>query len=117
VIDPVTSFVSAGVPRDVQAMLARMIDHLKTATITAMFTGLAHAGEMAETDSIVSSLIDTWIVLSLDTVNRQHQRTIAIPKSRGMAHSDRTYSFWLTDSGIGLAQTASAPEPAVASAS
>ena len=36
VIDPVTNLMTVGTYTDVQAMLTRLIDHLKTANITAM---------------------------------------------------------------------------------
>ena len=40
VIDPVTNLMTVGTYTDVQAMLTRLIDHLKTANITAMLTSL-----------------------------------------------------------------------------
>ncbi len=40
VIDPVTNLMTVGTYADVQAMLTRMIDHLKTENITAMLTSL-----------------------------------------------------------------------------
>ena len=40
VIDPVTNLMTVGTYADVQAMLTRMIDHLKTENITAVLTSL-----------------------------------------------------------------------------
>ena len=40
VLDPVTNLMTVGTYADVQAMLTRMIDHLKTENITAMLTSL-----------------------------------------------------------------------------
>ena len=40
VIDPVTNLMTVGTHTDVQAMLTRLIDHLKTENITAMLTSL-----------------------------------------------------------------------------
>ena len=62
VIDPVTNLMTVGTYADVQAMLTRLIDHLKTANITAMLTSLMPGqGEIERTETTISSLMDTWI--------------------------------------------------------
>ena len=69
VIDPVTNLMTVGTYADVQAMLTRMIDHLKTENITAMLTSLMPGQtDIERTETTISSLMDTWIVLANDEV-------------------------------------------------
>jgi circadian clock protein KaiC len=113
VIDPVTNLMTVGTSADVQAMLTRIIDHLKTENITAMLASLA-PGESAieRTDSTISSLMDTWIVLGNEVVGGRHRRALYVLKSRGMAHSNELREFALTDLGLAVrAETEFPPEP------
>jgi circadian clock protein KaiC len=88
---------------DVQAMLTRMIDHLKTLNITAMLTSLAPGQtDIERTETMISSLMDTWIVLANDEVGGHHRRGLHVLKSRGMAHSNERREFVLTDNGFTL---------------
>jgi len=103
VIDPVTNLMTVGTFIDVQAMLTRMIDHLKTENITAMLTSLAPGPtEIERTETTISSLMDTWIVLVNDGVNNHHRRGLYVLKSRGMAHSNQLREFALTDRGLDI---------------
>jgi circadian clock protein KaiC len=103
VIDPVTNLMTVGTHSDVQAMLTRMIDHLKTENITAMLTSLMPGQtEIERTETTISSLMDTWIVLANDAVDGRHQRGLYVLKSRGMAHSNDLHEFALTDRGMEL---------------
>jgi circadian clock protein KaiC len=103
VIDPMTNLLSVGTQIDVRAMLTRMIDFLKMRGITALFTSLTPAGsELQTTEAMISSLMDTWVLATTDTIDRQRQRWLYILKSRGMAHSDEMRSFRFTDHGIEL---------------
>ena len=64
VIDPVTNLMTVGTYADVEAMLTRLIDHLKTENITAMLTSLTPGQtDIERTETTISSLMDTWIVL------------------------------------------------------
>ena len=101
VIDPVTNLMTVGTSADVQAMLTRLIDHLKTENVTAMMASLTpgpHASD--RTDSTISSLMDTWIVLGNEDVGGRHRRGVYVLKSRGMAHSNELHEFALTDHGL-----------------
>lgn len=101
VIDPVTNLMTVGTYADVQAMLTRMIDHLKTENITAMLTSLLPGQTDTErTETTISSLMDTWIVLGNDAVGGHHRRGLYVLKSRGMAHSNELREFVLTDHGL-----------------
>ena len=104
VIDPVTNLMSVGTFADVQAMLTRLIDHLKTENISAMVTSLTPG--TTDTDSTISSLMDTWIVLANESVDGVYLRTLGVLKSRGMAHSNELRTFALTDHGLHLLDTA-----------
>ena len=104
VIDPVTNLMTVGTYADVQAMLTRLIDHLKTANITAMLTSLmpGHT-EIERTETTISSLMDTWIVLKNEQLGERHRRGLYVLKSRGMAHSNESREFVLTSQGLTLA--------------
>ena len=82
-------------------MLTRMIDHLKTENITAMLTSLTPGQtDIERTETTISSLMDTWIVLANDEVGGRHRRGLYVLKSRGMAHSNELREFVLTDHGL-----------------
>ena len=99
-IDPVTNLISVGTPGDVQAMLTRVIDHLKTEHITVMLTSLARSDASLDAEATISSLMDTWIVLTNDADNGRHRRALYVLKSRGMPHSAEQRAFELTDEGV-----------------
>ena len=104
VIDPVTNLMTVGTYADVQAMLTRLIDHLKTENITAMLTSLTPGWTNVErTETVISSLMDTWIVMANDDLGGRHRRTLYVLKSRGMAHSNEFREFALTDRGLEIA--------------
>jgi circadian clock protein KaiC len=103
VVDPVTNLLMAGTSIDVRAMLTRMIDFLKTRHITALFTSLTPAGnEPDSTETVISSLMDTWVLLTSKESDRRRRRWLSIIKSRGMAHSDEVREFRITDHGLDL---------------
>jgi len=86
------------------AATGRLVDYVKSRHITALFTNLTAGGaHPEETDTAISSLIDTWLLLRQIRVAQHRQRTLEIIKSRGMAHSDRVCAFHLTPHGIALA--------------
>jgi len=104
VLDPVTNLMTVGTFADVQAMLTRMIDHLKTENITAVLTSLTPGQtEVERTETSISSLMDTWIVLANDDLGGHHRRGLYVLKSRGMAHSNELREFVLTDHGLDIA--------------
>jgi circadian clock protein KaiC len=104
VLDPVTNLMTVGTFADVQAMLTRMIDHLKTENITAVLTSLTPGRtEVERTEASISSLMDTWIVLANDDLGGHHRRGLYVLKSRGMAHSNELREFALTDHGLDIA--------------
>jgi len=110
-LDPISSLLSAGVTGDVHAMILRLIDFLKSRGITAMFTSLTHGNvETALTDVQVSSLMDSWLLLSNKESNGEHNRQLYLLKSRGMPHSNQVREFLMTSEGIRLRDVYVGPE-------
>jgi circadian clock protein KaiC len=110
VVDPITNLLSVGTQVDVRAMLTRMIDFLKLQNITVLFTSLTHGGaEVASTESLISSLMDTWVLMSAVDVNRRRHRWLSVLKSRGIAHSDETREFRFSARGIEILPARATP--------
>ncbi len=103
VIDPITNLISIGDRLEIIAMLTRLIDFLKAAGVTSIFTSLT-SGDMVEEQSEVgvSSLMDTWILLRNPEQDGERNRALYILKSRGMPHSNKIQPFRLTSKGIQL---------------
>ncbi len=103
VMDPITNLVTVGLAADVKSMLTRLVDYLKTREITAFFTSLSSSDDGAEqTDIVVSSLMDTWIVLKDIQAEGERNHGLTIVKSRGMAHSNQLCEYRLTANGVHL---------------
>ncbi len=101
ILDPVTNLMAVGTTADVRAMLTRVIDYLKTRGITAMFTSLTTPTQTLEyTETLISSLMDTWVLVAVDTVGYERQRKIYILKSRGMPHAEEVRDFRVTSRGV-----------------
>ncbi|MCW3052909.1 MAG: circadian clock kinase KaiC [Chthonomonadales bacterium] len=103
VIDPVSPFLSVGTREEVRAMLTRMLDYLKLHQITALCTNLIYGSASVEaTESSVSSVMDTWIMLRDIETGGERNRGLYILKSRGMSHSNQVREFVLTSRGAEL---------------
>lgn len=103
VVDPITNLMAVGTDRDVRSMLTRLIDFLKTRGVTAMFASLTSSGGDADTtETLISSLMDTWLLVTADTVHDRRIRKLHVLKSRGMPHSDEVRTFNFTSHGIEL---------------
>jgi circadian clock protein KaiC len=103
-IDPMSNLTLAADGTGLKPTLMRLIDFLKAQGITALFTNLTHDSTepVGYTDSGVSSLMDTWLVLSNLPERSERIRTIQILKSRGMSHSNQIREFTITEKGIVL---------------
>ena len=111
IIDPVSSFITAGTEMDAKSMLMRMIDLLKARQITALMTSLTDATHAVEQSEVgVSSLIDTWVMLRNLEQGGERTRTLSIIKSRGMKHSNQARELIITDDGVDLAQVFVGPD-------
>jgi len=104
ILDPVTNLTAMGSSSEVNSMLVRLIDYLKTEGITALFTGLTSAAQssLEATEVGISSLIDTWIVVRDIESDGERNRGLYVIKSRGMAHSNQIREFLITSEGIDL---------------
>ncbi len=105
-VDPISNLLStSGDDTSLKLTLMRLIDFLKTQGATAMFTSLTSDGTASATLSSevgVSSLMDSWIVLSNLAYNGERTRTLQLLKSRGMAHSNQVREFVMSDKGVDL---------------
>jgi circadian clock protein KaiC len=103
IMDPLSAFSFGNNKIEVKSMLIRLIDFLKMKRITGLFTNLTEGGGVLEqTDLYISSLIDTWLLLRNFDSGGERNRGLSILKSRGMAHSNQTREFLLTDHGMEL---------------
>lgn len=103
VVDPISNLEYVGSPPQVKSFMMRLIDSLKTQTITSVMTSLAPAtGALEHTDVGISSLMDTWLMLRDYESNGERNRLLYVLKSRGMEHSNQVREFLLTRSGIQL---------------
>jgi circadian clock protein KaiC len=106
IVDPITNLITVGTPTETRSMLTRLIDFLKGRQITSFFTSLTRGSEsLEETEVGISSLIDTWLLLSVVQSAGERNRTLTIVKSRGMAHSNQAAEFRLTGRGLELLDT------------
>jgi circadian clock protein KaiC len=111
VLDPITAFLSSASQDDAQAMLTRTLDFLKSRQITAVLTSLTHGGHSEiGTQTAISSLIDTWILMRDIELGGERNRGLHVLKSRGMAHSNQIREFLITDRGIELQDVYVGPE-------
>jgi circadian clock protein KaiC len=111
VVDPITNLLAVSTLGEVRSMLTRMVDFLKTAQITAIFTSLtAGSGTLEATEADVSSLMDTWVLLRTIEVGGELNRALYVLKSRGMAHSNQIREFLLTNDGLRLLDVYLGPE-------
>lgn len=101
VLDPLTNLINAGTPSDVRSALTRLIDYLKMRQVTALSTSLTFGGAALEgSDTGISSLMDTWLLLRDFEVRGERNRVLHVLKSRGMAHSNQVREFLLTSRGV-----------------
>jgi len=104
-VDPISNLTSQGDDAGLKLTLMRLIDFLKTSDTTALFTSLtSDAGNMsiATSEVGVSSLMDSWLLLSNLAFNGERTRTLQVLKSRGMPHSNQVREFVFSDKGVDL---------------
>lgn len=104
-VDPISNLTAGGEDAGLKLTLMRLIDYLKTANTTALFTSLTSdlgPVALAASEVGVSSLMDGWLLLSNLAYNGERTRTLQVLKSRGMAHSNQVREFVFSDHGVGL---------------
>lgn len=104
VVDPISNLSMNKDDRALKPALMRLIDHLKQGGVTAIFTSLTNdsTADLADSQLGVSSLMDTWILLSNIAANGERTRTLQVLKSRGMPHSHQVREFVMGDNGVDL---------------
>jgi circadian clock protein KaiC len=112
VLDPITALIGGASPVEVNALTVRLLDSLKEAGITALFSTLTPSSDSAleATEIGISSLVDTWLLLRDIELNGERNRGIYVLKSRGMAHSNQIREFLITSQGIRLTPAYLGPE-------
>jgi circadian clock protein KaiC len=102
IVDPVSGLGTSGTALEVEAVMMRLVDFLKQKGITAMLTDL-QLGGTRRTDTGISSLVDTWLVVRDLESNGERNRGLNVLKSRGMPHSNHVREFVLSDTGVQIA--------------
>ncbi|MEO7318183.1 MAG: circadian clock protein KaiC, partial [Chthoniobacteraceae bacterium] len=106
VVDPISNLMSDPFSAELKPTLIRLIDFLKKAQITGVFTSLTHGSSATEAEEEsqvgVSSLMDTWLLVRNLEFNGERNRTLYVLKSRGMAHSNQGREFVFGSDGISL---------------
>jgi circadian clock protein KaiC len=113
VVDPITNLTFDHRETEIKPTLMRLIDFLKQQKITALFTSLTtgQRGQSAEDSQVgVSSLMDTWLLLSNVEQNGERNRMLYILKSRGMPHSNQVREFIISRKGIDLVDVQMGPD-------
>jgi circadian clock protein KaiC len=111
IFDPITNFISVGSEGEIKSMITRLIDYLKMRQITTLFTSLTRGGQNLETtETAVSSLMDTWMLLRDIEMGGERTRGIYVMKSRGMDHSNQIREFQIGDRGIEILDVYVGPE-------
>lgn len=114
IVDPITNLINIGEALEVKSMLSRLVDFLKMNQVTSLFTSLTKGGQdVKQTETEISSLMDTWILMRDIEIGGETNRGLIILKSRGMAHSNQIREFLLTDHGIDLLDVYLGPEGVV----
>lgn len=102
IVDPISNLISAGTQAEAEAMLLRLVDHLKSLKINTLLTSLSAVDQLERSEARISSLMDTWILLKNIEHHGERNRGIAVLKSRGMFHSNKVREFLITGHGIEL---------------
>jgi len=101
VIDPITSLMGSGTDSEGKGMVTRLIDFLKAAQVTSLFTSLTQGGHaLQQSEAAMSSLMDSWVLLQDFEGNGERNRVLYVLKARGMAHSNQIREFLISDRGI-----------------
>jgi circadian clock protein KaiC len=103
IVDPISNLINGGEALEVQSVLTRIVDYLKSRGITSLFTSLTGGEAYSDKDEVgISSLMDTWISVRNIESAGERNRGLYVLKSRGMSHSNKIREFIMTDHGIEL---------------
>jgi len=111
VVDPISNLTTIGNDEEVKSIVTRFVDFLKGENITTVFTDLTSGMVVGEyTETAISSLMDTWILLRNIETGGERNRALFVLKSRGMEHSNQVREFILSSEGVGLTNAYLGPE-------
>jgi len=103
IVDQMSALETTGAPMEIKAGMMRLIDFMKMKGATTMYTDLtSDTRTVALTDSAITSLVDTWLIVRDIELNGERNRGLHILKSRGMAHSNQVREFIMSERGIEL---------------
>ena len=104
IMDPISNLTLERDEVGLKPTLMRLVDFLKQTGITGVFTALTDDMPYPQSNSQlgVSSLMDTWLMLTNREQNGERTRTMQIVKARGMAHSNQVREWIFTSHGIEL---------------
>lgn len=103
VMDPITNFLSVGAAWEVRSLLIRILDRLRERGATVLLTNLTSGtGTVEETETGISSMMDTWIALSQSMSDNVRRSYLYVLKSRGMDHSREVREFIMSAGGLSL---------------
>lgn len=103
IFDPISTLHSIENPIALKLMLLRLANYLKSLQITTHFVSLTSQGEpIPSSETGISSMIDSWILLRDVESNGERNRVVLVLKSRGMPHSNQSREFTLSQNGIEL---------------
>ncbi len=103
IVDPITSLMDLGTASEGKGMVTRLIDYLKANQVTSLFTSLTPGGQAPQqSEAIMSSLMDSWLLLQDLEGNGERNRVLYVLKARGMAHSNQVREFLISNHGIDL---------------
>lgn len=110
IVDPVSALAKAGGLVLGIGVTERLLDFAKSRGITVIFTTLLNSGsEQDETTRMqVSTIADTWMLLSFRVRGGERNRALTIIKSRGTPHSNQVRELVLSSDGVTLADVYSA---------
>ncbi len=109
-IDPLTAISKSGTLHAARTVANRLIYMIKDAGITLFVTALSETDDVQaeSTDLQISTIADTWILLSYLVRSGERNRALTIIKSRGTAHSNQVRELILSRSGPTLTDVYSA---------
>jgi hypothetical protein len=79
----------------------RTLDYLKREGINTLLVNLTPgSGTDEETETAVSSIVDTWVIICFERTYGRRQRQIYVHKARGIGHSHDLGELILSDTGV-----------------
>lgn len=108
-LDGIGSLNHIGNMREVNDLIVREIDLLRSRGIQALLSVLSHSERSIDTVVGISSVVDTWIQLKNIEHNGEQNRLLSIIKSRGSYHSNQVREFRISSQGPELVNVAVSP--------